>query len=395
MALVGKRVSISGLQTKPELNGSHGQCVLFDEKKGRYGVSIDGVGVLALKPEALCAADAVDDAVKSVSSMGLYGGEENAAANPTSYTTPWERSRSLHRAARKQGATVYNVSGTSFGLVAPGMPIPHGVPANFGLKQAAANAFREGPASAAGRLGNFRGERAYRLYFEDLEANHAEWMAFFDHEGNSEHAEHTCGILGTLATLYRRRGELVDCERVLDMEHEVLTRYQRSSVGASHAQQFCCDGLAYKYRAIRYNLCLQTQRYGQCVEIFREQALYEATNNFDWDSSEYHFMVTAVLGKPMTLREIKRLTDTEVMRIVMAPLEIEHAAAAQSAIENEQRRVVELKTCAACGRQEDAVRAFKACARCDAAFYCGRECQKADWKSHKKACKAASNDRVD
>jgi hypothetical protein len=43
-------------------------------------------------------------------------------------------------------------------------------------------------------------------------------------------------IKGTLATVYRQRGCLEDCEGVLDIELEVLTRYQRSSEGACAAQ---------------------------------------------------------------------------------------------------------------------------------------------------------------
>ena len=46
-------------------------------------------------------------------------------------------------------------------------------------------------------------------------------------------------IKGTLATIYRQRGCFEDCEAVLDVELEVLNRYQRSSEGACAAQVLC------------------------------------------------------------------------------------------------------------------------------------------------------------
>jgi hypothetical protein len=49
----------------------------------------------------------------------------------------------------------------------------------------------------------------------------------------------TCLVLqGTLATLDRQRGNLLECRAVLDMELAVLQRYTRSSEGAD-AQQVC------------------------------------------------------------------------------------------------------------------------------------------------------------
>lgn len=52
---------------------------------------------------------------------------------------------------------------------------------------------------------------------------------------------------------------------------------------------------------------------------------------------------------------------------------------------------MKLRLCAACGRYEEVAGSFKLCASCKQVFYCGAECQRADWrKGHKKACKAAT-----
>jgi splicing suppressor protein 51 len=48
----------------------------------------------------------------------------------------------------------------------------------------------------------------------------------------------------------------------------------------------------------------------------------------------------------------------------------------------------ERKTCAHCKTTAEArgLPSLQACARCKTALYCGRDCQKADYKSHKKFC---------
>ena len=43
------------------------------------------------------------------------------------------------------------------------------------------------------------------------------------------------------------------------------------------------------------------------------------------------------------------------------------------------------KPCGHCGKPEGKQR----CSRCKVVYYCGRECQQADWKEHKKTCGAA------
>jgi hypothetical protein len=47
----------------------------------------------------------------------------------------------------------------------------------------------------------------------------------------------------------------------------------------------------------------------------------------------------------------------------------------------------ELLNCKVCGKVEGAQR----CSRCRTVSYCGKVCQKADWRLHKLICKAADS----
>jgi len=48
-------------------------------------------------------------------------------------------------------------------------------------------------------------------------------------------------------------------------------------------------------------------------------------------------------------------------------------------------------TCASCqSTQAGRANPLKQCAKCKKAYYCSRECQKADWKSHKPVCRAVN-----
>lgn len=57
--LVGRRVIIENLASRPELNGTAGIAISFDDARGRYNVRLEsnGGGMMALKPTSLKAAD--------------------------------------------------------------------------------------------------------------------------------------------------------------------------------------------------------------------------------------------------------------------------------------------------------------------------------------------------
>ena len=49
------------------------------------------------------------------------------------------------------------------------------------------------------------------------------------------------------------------------------------------------------------------------------------------------------------------------------------------------------ETCKSCGKPQSQLPVpLKKCAKCHSSAYCSRECQKADWKEHKKVCKTTS-----
>ena len=54
-ALLGRCVVIGGVQSRPELNGRHGNPIYYIAKSKRYSVLLDGAELLSLKPSNLTA----------------------------------------------------------------------------------------------------------------------------------------------------------------------------------------------------------------------------------------------------------------------------------------------------------------------------------------------------
>ena len=72
--LVGRKVKIAGVTSKPELNGLQGIAVSFDDAKGRYSVRLDKGETISLKPSALEAVDAGGAGTGGFPGMGGMGG---------------------------------------------------------------------------------------------------------------------------------------------------------------------------------------------------------------------------------------------------------------------------------------------------------------------------------
>jgi MYND finger len=332
-------------------------------------------------------------------------------ADAAATSTSAERSKATStflRQCKRQGTPIFYASMTAYGIVMPGMVTNDArIPRNFGLKQQATLHFMEGPSRTGTSLGNLRYEASYRDYYHDLidETNGPVWMSFFQHPDNAEHAEHTCGILGNLAVIYRRRGGGEyerKCEEVLDLWQKVFDLYKAHGVYAPNVREHaaCADALEFKTNIVRYNLMYQTQRYEECVAIYPILFLYECNYNVSFDNQSYLFMIEAILRKtpPISAATIRSLTHDEIMRIVLAPLQNDASTADTGANDQKQQAFnarLSLPTCAGCQLPANAVDHFKKCPRCHTnrpTFYCGKQCQKKDWKVHKKICgKSASS----
>ena len=88
--LLGRRVALRELQSRPELNGQEGMAMTFDEAKGRYGVHLEGSGtVLALKPDNLTAAASIPPTPPTMATMATRAtatpseGREQGSAEAT------------------------------------------------------------------------------------------------------------------------------------------------------------------------------------------------------------------------------------------------------------------------------------------------------------------------
>lgn len=231
---------------------------------------------------------------------------------------------------------------------------------------------------------NMEYERYYRDLYQDICEHKDTWFNFVFKEDTREtqHCERATGILGTLCTLLRQRGDLKECMEIMPMYTKVLERYQQMSAarpGVEEEQVDCCKALTYKYHLIRINCGIQLRDCKMACKSFRAAVEYELLPGCPFE--EYWSMMIPMFGG---LEGFRTASDEETWRILLLGSD-----------DTPQNALVQLRKCGACEKEEECLGDYKFCSRCHKRPYCSKECQASDWKVHKLLCGNKNTTNVD
>jgi hypothetical protein len=231
---------------------------------------------------------------------------------------------------------------------------------------------------------NFNFERLYQDLHNDIIKHEDYWFNhIFKLTGiDSKYTERTVGILGTLATILRQRGEVKKALKILKLDRKVLERYQEQSklVPQNYPQNFCCDSLTYKFNLIVINTNQQLGIKEPAIKAFREAVTFEIQQKYGFDQQNFGFMLHVIHSNNpnyMSMKVLKKTSDEEIWMVLMK---------AMSYGGNVTNSNADLRKCKGCSSTEKKRGDYQICSRCKTVHYCGRECQKKDWKHHKLVC---------
>lgn len=234
-------------------------------------------------------------------------------------------------------------------------------------------------------------ERYYRDLYEDILKYHDTWFDKLFHVDtlDSTPAEFTTGILGTLCTILRQRGDLEECSEVMKTYMAVLKRYQQMTEGCGiQAQVDCCEGLTFKANLIRLNLGAQIGDKKMTMTAFHDVVRYEkkekALGRYDVENSpDMDGTLECFFGHS----DYDSIDDDDIYRV----LTFMNNDASKDGPQLKPRECGYWN----CKNKEQMRGDFNLCSKCHKQAYCGRDCQVKDWKIHKLLCCGKNKTKVE
>ena len=259
-------------------------------------------------------------------------------------------------------------------------------------------------------------------------------MTLLEPVENSVWTERLSGVLGTLATIYRQRGDLVECYNLVrpassgvqGWYDRMLTMYARhvqlreeqgwkttESMYAPISERKCLKGLRYKYHRIVVNLsvdllALAAKRAGSRPPPKLSKAYVGASlrviiqDEIDRKvvDDDFRWMLSTFLNKPETQRGLDSTSD-ELLGgtsdiIASKTAQMQSAGTLPSVAPGQPNVFTDnavLKTCSTCGKREQFLGTLLRCGACFSVHYCNAVCQKSHWKRHKPDCKRLKKEK--
>jgi len=233
-------------------------------------------------------------------------------------------------------------------------------------------------------------ERWYHELHDDIVSHKKFWfdMIFATENNDKEniktkvdpvHAERTTGILGTLCTSLRQRGDLKGCMEVMTTYMAVLERYQKMTVTCEDEEQKKeCDGLTYKCNLIRINCGCQLPNPKMAVEAFRQIVSFEKRQKVlgvEYEMADYD----GVLERFFNHNRYDEISDEDIFKVLSYTTT--SSKKSEDIVESS-----ELRACNFCDSVEEMLGNYKKCSKCHQESYCSKECQEKDWPVHKHIC---------
>lgn len=174
------------------------------------------------------------------------------------------------------------------------------------------------------------------------------------------------GVLGTLCTILRQRGDLKGCKEVMPTYMAVLKNYQKMTEGCNRQAQIdCCEGLTYRAYLIRLNLGVQLRDKRMTMEAFREIVAYEkkekALGRYDLDGEAPD--ISGIMEHFVGHDDFNQVPEQDIFRALIFMNENR----------GEPATPLSLSTCGCCEKKESMHGDFKKCSRCHEQPYCSKK----------------------
>jgi hypothetical protein len=188
-------------------------------------------------------------------------------------------------------------------------------------------------------------------------------------------------ILHVKATFY------VDCEKVLNICGNVLTKYKRtvslytprSEEEEEKTNKKMYYQVEFNQNNFRFKYLAQTNRIKESVPYYRQCIEYEFT-----ESGNKVLSLIEYGGKwnsnDITPKRAAKLSNKQIMEMIQVLIMSDAVTPEYTEEMQRQNSLFTLKSCENCGKTERTMEEYMGCARC------GKACQKKNWSTHKRDC---------